>query len=115
MSGLLAGDFGVRSAARGGTSALRRIRGEDAVRQLRSVGHHEPDTPQTSDCGPFHGARHYEPAAAIETGTAIAGSVLARRALFLTLLVTPNENDSPSKPESNARMTYVPPMLAMSR
>jgi hypothetical protein len=48
--------------------------------------------PQTSDCRPFDGARRYAPAA-IETGTAIAGSVLARRALYLTLLVTPNEND----------------------
>src|SRR5580658_2244317 len=69
---------------------------------------------QTSDYRPSHGTRHYEPAA-IETGTAIAGSVLARRALFLTLLVTRNRNDSPNKPESNARMTYVPPMSAMSR
>ena len=67
-----------------------------------------------SDCRPFDGARRYEPVA-IENGTAIAGSVLARRALFLTLLVTPNENDLPGKPESNARMTIVPPMLAMSR
>ena len=40
-----------------------------------------------------------------ETGTATAGSALARRALFLTLLVTPNANDSPNVPASNARMT----------
>lgn len=107
----LAGDLGDRLAATGETGALRRITGGDAVRQLRSVPR---DKPQTSDYHPSHGTIHYEPAA-IETGTAIAGSVLARRALFLTLLATPNENDWPSKPESNARMTYVPPMLVMSR
>src|ERR1017187_4651704 len=50
-----------------------------------------------------------------ETGTAMAGSALARNALFLTFLVTPNANDSPIEPASNARMTYVPSMLAMFR
>ena len=69
-----------------------------------SVSHDLPapraDKPQTSDYRPSNGASPLHAFVAIETGTAIACSVLARRALLLTLLVAPNENDSPSKPES---------------